>query len=145
MIILLKLVLLFTVIPLLELTLLIKLSQFWGAVPTVLLVAITGIIGAKLTRLEGISTVSKINVSLEQGKMPTDNLVDGLLILIGGAMLITPGLLSDLAGFACIIPITRSKIKLLTKDRLRRLITTGSFHFSSGNNKEEINFTIEDD
>nr|WP_282706904.1 FxsA family protein [Natroniella acetigena] len=140
-----KLVLLFTVIPLLELILLIKLSQLWGAVSTILLVAITGIIGAKLTKLEGTSTVTEINSSLAEGTMPTDNLIDGLLILIGGAMLITPGLLSDLVGFACIIPLTRSKIKLLTKERLKRLITTGSFHFSSDNSQEEVNFTIEDD
>ncbi|MCK8817238.1 FxsA family protein [Natroniella sulfidigena] len=141
----LKLILLFTVIPLLELTLLIRLSHLWGTTSTILLVAITGIIGAKLTKLEGTSTISKINASLEQGKMPTDNLVDGLLILIGGAMLITPGLLTDLGGFSCIIPLTRSKIKILTKHRLSKLITTGRVQFSSNNSQEEVDIKIEDE
>ena len=132
-----KLILLFTIIPLLELSILIKLSYYLGTIFTISLVAITGIIGATLAKKEGNSTIKKINNSLSKGEMPTDKLVDGLLILIGGVMLITPGLLTDLGGFSCIIPFTRSKIKILTKHKLKRLIISDRVQFFAANTKKE--------
>lgn len=121
-----KLVLLFTIIPLVELFLLIKISYYLGSLMAVGLVAITGIIGAGLAKHQGATVIRQINYSLSQGSMPADDLVNGLLVLIGGVLLVTPGLITDLAGFACILPFTRPLIKRITKDSLKKLITTGS-------------------
>lgn len=137
----LKLILLFTVIPLLEITLLIKISHIFGTLYAVILVATTGLIGAFLSKKQGASVILKIRKSLNDGMMPANSLIDGLLILIGGVFLITPGIITDIAGFCCIIPGTRKKVKKLTKDKLNRLISTGTFHFSDNTSKEskEVN------
>lgn len=140
----LKLILLFTIIPLLELTLLIKLSNYFGIIVTLSLVTFTGIVGATLAKKQGSSVIKKINNHLAQGEMPTDSLVDGLLVLIGGVMLITPGLLTDIGGFSCIIPFTRSKIKVLTKNRLSKLITNSRVQFFTANNKKTKTVDVTD-
>ncbi|OCL26117.1 FxsA protein [Orenia metallireducens] len=139
-----KLILIFTVIPLIELTLLIRLSYHVGTLYTISLIATTGIIGAILAKKQGTSVVKKINQSLSQGEMPADSLIDGLLILIGSAMLVTPGLLTDFAGFSCIIPFTRKRVKFLMKGKLRKLITTGRVQFFSFNQQEEKTVDIVD-
>ena len=125
-----KLILLFTVIPLLELGLLIKISDYVGVIFTISLVAVTGMIGAFLTKKQGTAVVKKIEKSLAAGKMPAESLIDGMIILIGGVMLITPGLLTDLGGFSCIIPLTRVYVKKIAKGRLSKIIQTGSFQFN---------------
>ena len=133
-----KLIILFTVIPLFELWALIRLSYYLGGLATVLLVGCTGLIGAILTKRQSTSILKEINDSLAQGEMPADKLIDGLLILIGGVMLITPGILTDLTGFSCVIPWTRPKVKYFTKDKLAKIIQTGKVQFfGSSQNKEE--------
>ncbi len=134
-----KLILLFTIIPLIELTLLIQISYHIGTASTVIIVAITGVIGAILSKKQGTDVLKKIRKSLAEGELPADNLIAGLLVLIGGIMLITPGLLTDLLGFSCIIPITRRKIKKLTQNNFNKLITTGRVQFFSFEKKEETN------
>ncbi|TDX51633.1 FxsA family protein [Orenia marismortui] len=137
-----RLILLFTIIPLIELTLLIKMSYYMGIVYTISLVATTGIIGAFLAKKQGTSVLKEINHSLSQGIMPADRLIDGLLILIGSAFLITPGLLTDLVGFSCIIPFTRKRVKILTKGRLNKIISSGRFQFFSFNQEEDRTIDI---
>ncbi len=143
----LRLILIFTIIPLMEITLLIKISQFFGIFYTVLLVGITGLIGAVLSKKQGTSVIIKIKESLNDGMMPANSLIDGLLILIGGILLITPGIFTDLGGFCCIIPSTRKKIKKLTKNKLNKFISTGTFQFSESNTKEtrEVNIYKDSD
>ncbi|GAB6098362.1 hypothetical protein JCM16358_02410 [Halanaerocella petrolearia] len=141
----LKLAFLFTIIPLLELFCLIKISQYLGSLVAVGLVAITGIIGATLAKKQGAVVIKKINYSLAQGRMPADSVIDGLLILIGGVMLITPGLLTDLAGFTCILPFTRPYVKKLTKGRLKKLITTGKVQFFANDEQESKTINIVDE
>lgn len=105
-----KLMLLFTLVPLIELALLIKLGQLTNLLTTVAIVVLTGAIGAYLARREGIKTWSRIQENLAAGASPATELVGGLLILIAGAVLITPGLLTDLAGFALLIPAVRNRV-----------------------------------
>ena len=115
-----RLLILFTVVPLVELALLIKLGNLIGLWPTILMVIATGILGAALARSQGTRTVRAIRTELAQGRAPTENLINGLLILVGGMVLLTPGLLTDLFGFSLLVPFTRNWFKKELRDRLRK-------------------------
>lgn len=132
-----KLIILFTVIPLFELWALIHLSNYLGGLFTVLLVGCTGLLGAIITKKQSTSVLKKINDSLAQGQIPADKLIDGLLIFIGGIMLITPGILTDIIGFCCVLPFTRPKVKYFTKDKLGKLVETGRVQFFGGSQEDE--------
>lgn len=115
-----RLLILFTVVPLIELALLIKLGNLIGLWPTILIVIATGVLGAALARSQGTRTVGAIRAELAQGRAPTESLINGLLILAGGVVLLTPGLLTDLLGFSLLIPLTRNWFKKELRDRLRK-------------------------
>jgi UPF0716 protein FxsA len=102
-------------IPLLDIMLLVALAAFIGPVPTVLLVVLTALIGLLLVRAEGRHTLRKIQVKTTQGELPTDELVDGGLLLVAGVMMLTPGLVTDLVGLLIVIPFTRYPIRLAVK------------------------------
>jgi len=125
-----RLLALFTVVPLLELYLLIKIGQVIGALPTVLIVVGTGIAGASLARQQGAKVWWQIQREMEIGRFPADRMIDGLLLLVAGAVLITPGILTDLLGFAILIPFTRAPIRRWVQDRLRRMMDRGDVHFT---------------
>jgi UPF0716 protein FxsA len=101
----------FVVVPLIELALLIKLGTLIGTLDTVLLIVITGITGAILVRSAGIKCLLRIQTAVREGLFPGDELLSGLLILIAGAFLITPGLVTDAAGFLLLVPRTRDAAK----------------------------------
>ena len=101
-----RLLILFTVVPLIELALLIKLGNLIGLWPTISIVIVTGVLGAALARNQGTRTVVAIRAELAEGRAPTESLLNGLLILVGGVVLLTPGLLTDLLGFSLLIPLT---------------------------------------
>lgn len=123
---LLKLLLLLTLVPLAELALLVYLTGVWDSLPlTIGIVLLTGVIGALLARHEGGRVLRGIRGSLEQGEIPADGLLDGLLILIAGALLITPGLMTDALGFALLIPLTRVPIRRALKRWGRRRMLSG--------------------
>ena len=107
----LQLLLLFTLVPLIELALLIKLGQLTSTAMTIGIVILTGIIGAYLARREGIKAWRRLEKSMREGVSPADELIDALLILIAGAVLITPGLLTDLFGFGLLIPPMRRWVR----------------------------------
>jgi UPF0716 protein FxsA len=113
---LLKLFLAFTLIPVAEIYLLIKVGGHIGALNTVLLVVATGFAGAYLARLQGAQTMYRVRTSLEQGLMPAEELLDALLIFVAGVLLLTPGFITDTLGLLLLIPETR----LLFKRYLRR-------------------------
>ncbi len=106
-----KLFLCFTLIPVIELYFLIKIGTVIGGVNTILLVVLTGFAGAWLARMEGMHTMIKVRDSLQQGFMPAEELLDAVIIFIAGVVLITPGLLTDIAGLLLLLPVTRSKFK----------------------------------
>lgn len=128
-----KLILLFTLIPLIELVVLIKLGNIIGLIPTILIVILTGILGASLTRSQGLNTLNRIQSDLSRGVVPAENLLNGVLILVGGVVLLTPGLLTDTLGFLLLIPATRNRFKGLLKNRLKQRIDR---------NKTETTITI---
>ena len=108
---LLKLFLAFTIIPIIEIYLLIEIGSMFGALTAVILVILTGFLGAFLARMQGLQTFFRIQESLREGRMPSGELLDALLIVIAGLVLLTPGFLTDSAGFLLLIPVTRNSIK----------------------------------
>ena len=122
-----KLILLFTVVPIIELALLLKLgavTEWW--IPVVIVV-ITGIVGGILAKSQGMGVFKKISTQLHSGQIPGDALLDGMFILIGGAFLVTPGLITDAVGFICLIPQSRRLLKHWIKRWFRRQVDRGRF------------------
>ena len=128
---LLKLFLAFTIIPIIEIYLLIEIGSMFGALTAVTLVILTGFLGAFLARMQGLQTLYRIQESLREGRMPSGELLDALLIVIAGLVLLTPGFLTDSAGFLLLIPATRNSIKYW----LRRQI---ELRYMSNNRPEDI-------
>ena len=128
------LILLFTVVPVVELALLIKLGQFIGVGYTLAIVILTGVAGAYLARSQGLMTLRKIQDDINRGIMPADKIFDGVMILFGGILLLTPGLITDLIGFMTLVPFTRRLIKLWLKRKIENMIARGKVvtitHFS---------------
>jgi UPF0716 protein FxsA len=110
-----KLFLLFTVIPFIELALLIKIGTMIGLFETILIIVITGMAGALMVRSAGIECLFRIQKNMDSGIIPTDDLFSGLLILVAGAFLLTPGLITDAAGFVLLIPVSRELVKKFLK------------------------------
>ena len=102
-----RLLLLFIITPIVEMALLIELGKHFGTWHTIGLIVITGIIGASLAKNQGLAVYRNIQQSLYMGELPHNHLIEGLLIFIGGALLITPGILTDGVGFLLVLPPTR--------------------------------------
>ena len=121
-----RLAVLFILVPILELVLLIRLGQVVGFWPTLGLVLFTGVTGAVLARLEGLRVLFQFQRELAQGRLPGQALLDGLSVLVGGALLLTPGILTDLAGFALLLPVSRRWIQRRVRKRLERGVADGA-------------------
>jgi UPF0716 protein FxsA len=102
-----KLFLAFTLVPFIEIYLLIKIGGQVGAFNTILIVILTGLLGASLARLEGIKTMTKVRDSLNRGDLPAEEMLDAMLIFVAGVVLLTPGFLTDLTGLALLVPKLR--------------------------------------
>lgn len=102
-----RLFLIFTIIPFIELFLLLQLAEVTSALTTLAIILVTGVVGAYLTKSEGLDVVKNIQNALNMGQIPTDQMIHGLCLIIGGAFLITPGILTDVVGFTLVIPVTR--------------------------------------
>jgi UPF0716 protein FxsA len=120
-----RLLLLFILIPLIEMALLIQLGSLLGLGPTLALVVATGLIGATLARSQGLRALREVQREVAAGRMPAASLLDGLLILIGGIVLLTPGLLTDLAGIVLLMPFTRRRLREALRTRFQRMIQRG--------------------
>ena len=121
----LRLLLLFTVVPLVELFILVKLGSLVGVMPTIGLVIFTGILGAWLARQQGLGVLKRLTTDLDRGRLPADALIDGLLILIAGAVLLTPGLITDGLGFFLLIPQGRAVVRKTVAARFADRTETG--------------------
>ncbi len=122
---LLKLILLFTIVPIVELGILIKLGTYIGLLNTILIVIVTGVIGATVAKFQGLRTLSQIQEKLSRGILPTGHILDGFLILAAGLLLITPGLITDAVGFLMLIPFTRGLFKNWCRRRFQNMIDHG--------------------
>ncbi|RLA24766.1 MAG: exlusion protein FxsA, partial [Gammaproteobacteria bacterium] len=102
--------LVFLVIPFVEIYLLLQIGGIVGVFPTIALVVLTAIIGAGLLRQQGLATWQRFQDNLAKGTLPAYEMVEGPILLVGGALLLTPGFFTDIIGFACLIPPMRKKI-----------------------------------
>ena len=125
-----RLILLFTLVPLVELFLLIKIRTIIGALPTVLIVVGTGVLGAYLARQQGFMVWSRIQREMEMGMFPAEDMLDGLLIFGAGVVLLTPGVITDVIGILILIPFTRLYIREWIKRRLQIMMDRGNVHFN---------------
>ena len=125
----LRLFLLFTIVPAVELFLIIKVGQKIGAGNTILLIIFTGILGAYYARQQGFRVVANIQWKMEQGEVPGDDLVNGAMLLVGGALLITPGFITDFIGFSLIFPLTREILKTVIKREFEKRVREGRIRF----------------
>lgn len=121
-----RLALLFVVVPLLELALLIQVGQWVGLPATILLVLSTGVAGAALARREGLRTLSALQGELARGALPGQSLLDGLAVLVGGAFLLTPGILTDAAGFLLLLPPSRRWVQRRVRKRIEKGLKDGT-------------------
>lgn len=130
---LLRLILLLTLVPILELIVLLQvhhaISAAWGPgiglLVTIGTIALTGIAGAALARRQGLGTLLRLQQSLARGEFPAAPIVDGVLILVGAALLLTPGFLTDILGFILLIPATRTVLRARFRDWIERKIRRG--------------------
>jgi len=113
---------LFIGLPVVELALLFKVHEYVGLGPTILLVLLTGITGAALVRRQGIAILFRIQRELEAGKLPAPQMIDGIMILVAGALLVTPGLITDTVGFALLVPFVREYIRGWLRKKLEQKV-----------------------
>lgn len=102
--------LLFIVIPLIELYFIIVVGGAIGAFWTVLLVVLTAIVGVHLLRTQGMSTLTRAQRNMAQGKIPAMEMIEGIALAVAGVLLITPGFITDAIGFLCLVPASRQAI-----------------------------------
>jgi UPF0716 protein FxsA len=104
------LLILFLTVPLVEIAILIKIGKVIGAGYTIALVIGTAILGAALLRAQGISTLAKVQTNINRGQLPAIELIEGLILLISGVLLLTPGFFTDMLGFLALVPILRQRL-----------------------------------
>lgn len=124
-----KILALFIVVPLIELYILIVLGKNIGVLPTILIVVGAGIVGVSMLKREGFKVIREFKNALNEGRVPGDELLNGILVLVGGVLLITPGLITDAMGFLLLIPATRNIAKRWLKHYLPYLIRGGGIRF----------------
>jgi len=123
------LLLLFIVIPVAELALLIEIGSHVGLPATLALVVVTGAVGAYLARRQGLGVLAEIH-NRAAGEIPLGEIVDGVIILIAGAVLMTPGVLTDAFGFFCLVPAGRRVVKRFLRRRFEAAIERGNVFVS---------------
>jgi len=126
-----RLLLLFTIVPLAELYILIKIGGYIGGFNTILLVLMTAMLGASLARLQGLRTLQQIQLSLSQGQIPAEEMIDGVLILMGGLLLLTPGVLTDLFALVLLFPYTRAYFKRWLRRRFDKMVASGNLRIDN--------------
>ena len=120
-----RLAILFITIPICEIFIFLEAGELIGLWPTLLTVVLTGLAGAYLARTQGFDLLMRIQNSMNNGELPTDELIDGVFILCGGMLLLTPGFLTDLVGFICLTPFSRVPLKKILTRWFRSKIKRG--------------------
>ena len=132
------LIVLFVGLPILELALLLKVHEVFHFWPTFLLVILTGILGMTLVKKQGTAMLRKIQQEMAIGNIPTPQMIDGVMILVAGAFLITPGLITDTVGFLLLIPFIRTQIRFWIKRKLEEKIRNGSVQINVNDHRDVL-------
>lgn len=138
---------LFIILPIVEMAILIKVGAIIGALNTIALVLLTAVLGAALLKQQGLATLLKANQRLNSGELPAKEVAEGLILAVGGALLLTPGFVTDTIGFLCLIPGTRH---WFAAQALKRVVASGqsqSFQFTmqSGSFHQQRGFRPDED
>ena len=120
------LALLIIVIPAIDIGVLLLSGKTFGVLPTIAFIILTGVVGAYLAKREGLQTIKRAQEQLAYGQIPGDSVLDGISILIGGILLLTPGFITDIFGFLLLFPPTRKPFKFLMIHSLRKRIQKGN-------------------
>jgi UPF0716 protein FxsA len=120
------LALLIIVIPAIDIGVLLLSGKTIGLFPTIAFIIFTGVVGAYLAKREGLQTIKRVQEQLSYGQIPGESLLDGICILIGGTLLLTPGFITDLFGFLLLFPPSRKPFKFLMINALRKRIEKGN-------------------
>ena len=123
-----RLFLAFSLIPLIEIYLLIKVGSRLGAGTTIAIVILTGFTGAYLARRQGLSTMRRVQYNMAQGITPAGEMVDALLIFIAGVLLLTPGFMTDAVGILLLVPKFRDALKNHLRRKFERMVREGHIH-----------------
>ena len=134
---------LFIVIPTAELVLLMMLGVRIGWMPTLGLIVFTGILGATLARQQGLSILRKIQTEMQNGRPPALEMVEGAMIVIGGMVLLTPGIITDGLGFALLVPGIRRAIANKIQKHFTESFTTGKGFSSSFRSRKKDDDVID--
>ena len=129
----LRLFILFTLVPIIELAILIEIGSRIGTFHTIMLIITTGIVGALLAQSQGLAVIRKMQEEISFGRPPSGELFDGLFVLVGGVLLITPGIVTDIIGFILLLPATRNFIKQWFVRKVQNGISRGETDFISIN------------
>ena len=118
---------LFLIMPVVELALLVQVDKLIGFWPTVGLILFTGLLGGYLAKREGLAVWSRLNQRMGSGNIPDKEIIDGVIILCAGALLITPGVLTDVIGFLGLIPVSRAVIRKIILKRVEKAMKRSTF------------------
>jgi UPF0716 protein FxsA len=121
-----RLALLFIGLPLLELYILIKIGSYLGPFLTIGLIIFSGLLGLLLARFEGLRTLHQIRQNLSQGIVPAEEMIDSVLIFVGGVLFVIPGVITDFAALVLLIPFTRTIFKRWLRRRFDRMVEHGN-------------------
>lgn len=125
-----KLFLLFTIVPVVELALLIKIGSIIGTLNTITIVILTAIVGAYMVKLEGLGVMYRIQQNMHEGVFPAEELINGMMILVAGALLLTPGFFTDALGFLIVFPVSRNFIKRIARRYIEKKMSLGEIHIN---------------
>jgi UPF0716 protein FxsA len=123
-----KLFLIFAIVPVIELSVLIYVGSYIGTLNTIAIILLTAVVGAYMVRTEGIGVLYRIQRDLNEAAFPAEELINGAMILVAGALLLTPGFFTDLVGFMMVFPATRELIKPPLKKYLGKRISDVHIH-----------------
>lgn len=129
---------LFIVMPVVEMTVLIKVGSLIGVWPTILFVLLTAVIGASLLKRQGLSTLMRANQKMNAGQIPAKEVAEGFMLAVGGALLLTPGFVTDAIGFALLMPGIRG---LMIAQLMKKMVVAGTQQFSQSRSSTEGPFT----
>jgi UPF0716 protein FxsA len=131
---------LFFIVPIIEIYLLIEIGSIIGSFATIFAVVFTAVLGAWLLRIQGFSTLRRLQQTAAQGGIPAIEMLEGAMLLVAGALLLTPGFFTDAIGFLCLVPPLRRSMAIWFFQRIFRFPgggSSGGFHQSQSNDHHQ--------
>lgn len=136
---------LFIIIPIIEITVIMQVGALLGVWPTIAIVILSAWLGAKYVRQQGLATLQSVQTRMAQGEMPSEEIVTGLMLLVAGVLLVTPGFVTDIFGLSLLVPAVRTAIALQVQKHIKvnQLGAGAAFHHSAQGNVYQHETTSE--